>query len=168
MTDNDRGLADGSRGRRIRARDRRYMRPLIGAHRRIIQTTRGRLLGRIGGHPLLVLSTIGRRTGQPHATPVIGIPDDGDWLVVASNGGAATQPLWVRNVAANPHVTVQIAGQLRPYRARILPTHERERCWPALVQAYPTYQTMQAKTDRPLPIVRLQPTTTRDAQETRT
>lgn len=74
MTDDQRGLADGSRGRRIRARDRRFMRPVIGTHRRLIQATRGRLLGRMGGHPLLVLTTIGRDSGLPHATPVIGTP----------------------------------------------------------------------------------------------
>jgi F420H(2)-dependent quinone reductase len=28
--------------------------------------------------------------GQPRSTPVIAIPDGPDWLVVASNGGAAT------------------------------------------------------------------------------
>ena len=95
MTDNDAGLVDGERGRRIRARDRRLMRPFIGAHRRIIQASGGRVLARMGGHPLLVLTTTGRLSGQPHSTPVIGIPEGEGWLIVASNGGAATQPLWL-------------------------------------------------------------------------
>lgn len=133
------------------------MRPFIGAHRRIIQATRGRLLATMGGHPLLVLTTIGRRTGQPHANPVIGIPDGADWLIVASNGGAATQPQWVRNIAADPHVTVRIGGQVRAYLARILPPDERQSRWPTLIREYPPYQTMQAKTDRPLPVIRLNP-----------
>ena len=55
----------------------------------------GRILGRMGGHPLLVLTTTGQRTGQPRSTPVIGIGNGTNWLVVASNGGAATQPLWL-------------------------------------------------------------------------
>ena len=70
MTDNEAGLVDGERGRRIRARDRRLMRPFIGAHRRIIQASSGRVLARMGGHPLLVLTTTGRRSGKPHSTPV--------------------------------------------------------------------------------------------------
>ena len=44
MTDNEAGLVDGEQGRRIRARDRRLMRPFIGAHRRIIQASSGRVL----------------------------------------------------------------------------------------------------------------------------
>ena len=61
-------LVNGSRGRNIKESDRRFIRVLIGAHRR--------LLGRMGGHPLLILTTSGRRTGQPYSTPVIGI---GSW-----------------------------------------------------------------------------------------
>lgn len=79
-------LANGSRGMKLSAAG-------------------GRVLGRMGGHPQLILTTTGRRTGRPFSTPVIGITDGDDYLVVASNGGAATQPMWVRNIAANPRVT---------------------------------------------------------------
>jgi F420H(2)-dependent quinone reductase len=159
MTDNDAGLVDGERGRRIQARDRRLMRPFIGAHRRIIQAISGRLLARMGGHPMLVLTTTGRRTGQPHSTPVIGIPEGEGWLIVASNGGAATQPLWLRNLATYPEASIQRGGQTRTYSARVLSPEERDHCWPDLVRAYPTYAKMQAKTDRALPVVGLQPAT---------
>jgi F420H(2)-dependent quinone reductase len=148
-------LANGSRGRRIKQADRRFIRVFIGLHRRILAASGGRILGRMGGHPLLILTTTGRRTGQPHSTPVIGIPSGEDWLVVASNGGAATQPLWVRNIAANPQVTVHRGERTGTFRARILAGPERSLRWPELVQAYPTYAIMQAKTDRELPVVLL-------------
>ena len=95
-------LVNGSRGRNIKETDRRFIRVLIGAHRRLLGASSSRLLGRMGGHPLLILTTSGRRTGQPYSTPVIGIASGPDWLVVASNGGAATQPLWVRNIEPGP------------------------------------------------------------------
>jgi deazaflavin-dependent oxidoreductase (nitroreductase family) len=157
MTDNNAGLVDGERGRRIRARDRRLMRPFMGVHRRIIQASSGRILAHLGGHPLLVLTTTGRRSGQPRSTPVIGIPEGEGWFIVASNGGAATQPLWLRNLATYAEVSIQRGGRTNSYLAQILPPDERDRCWPALVRAYPTYTKMQAKTDRALPVVRLQP-----------
>jgi|HubBroStandDraft_2_1064218.scaffolds.fasta_scaffold164919_3 hypothetical protein len=69
-------LVNGSRGRNIKESDRRFIRVLIGAHRRLLGVSSGRLLGRMGGHPLLILTTSGRRTGQPYSTPVIGI---GSW-----------------------------------------------------------------------------------------
>jgi F420H(2)-dependent quinone reductase len=148
-------LADGSRGRRVKETDRRMIRVFIGAHRRLLAASGGRILGRMGGHPLLIVTTTGRRTGQPHSTPVIGIPSGADWLVVASNGGAATQPLWVRNIAASAQVTVRRGNRAEPFHARILPAEERSEWWPKLVQAYPPYGTMQAKTDRELPVILL-------------
>jgi F420H(2)-dependent quinone reductase len=150
-------LTDGSRGRRIKESDRRLIRVFIGAHRRILARSGGRILGRMGGHPLLVLTTTGQRTGQPRSTPVIGIRNGGNWLVVASNGGAATQPLWLRNIAASPQVTVRRGKRAEPFHAQILPDPERAEWWPKLVRAYPSYARMQAKTDRELPVVLLTP-----------
>jgi deazaflavin-dependent oxidoreductase (nitroreductase family) len=150
-------LADGSRGRRINQSQRRFIRVFIATHRRILAASGGRLLGRMGGHPLLILTTTGQRTGRSHSTPVIGIRSGKDWLAVASNGGAATQPLWVRNIAANPEVTVRLGKRTEAFTARILPDEERSEWWPKLVQAYPTYATMQEKTDRDLPVILLTP-----------
>jgi F420H(2)-dependent quinone reductase len=150
-------LANGRRGRATREADRRFIRVFVGAHRRILAASGGRILGRLGGHPLIILTTTGRKTGQPHSTPVIGIPDGPDWLVVASNGGAATQPLWARNIEACPEVTVRRGKRTAAFRARILPDSERASRWPALSAAYPAYDKMQAKTDRPLPVIALEP-----------
>ena len=102
------------------------------------------------------MTTTGRKTGQPRSTPVIGIPDGPNWLVVASNGGAATQPLWVRNIAACPEVTVRLGKRIATFRARILPDSERASRWPSLSGAYPAYDKMQAKTDRQLPVIALE------------
>jgi F420H(2)-dependent quinone reductase len=148
-------LVNGGRGRRIKETDRRFIRILTGTHRRILAASSGRILGRMGGHPLLILTTTGRRTGQPHSTPVIGIPSGTDWVVVASNGGAASQPLWLRNIVASPEVTVRCGTRTGPFHARILQGRERSQRWPELVQAYPPYGKMQAKTDRELPVVLL-------------
>jgi deazaflavin-dependent oxidoreductase (nitroreductase family) len=150
-------LTDGSRGRRINQSQRRFIRVFIGTHRRVVAASGGRLLGRMGGHPLLILTTTGQRTGKPHSTPVIGIGNGGDWLVVASNGGAATQPLWVRNIAANPEVTVRLGKRAEAFTARILADEERSDRWQKLVQDYPPYAAMQAKTDRELPVILLTP-----------
>jgi len=130
-------LFNGSSGRRIKDSDRRFIRVLTGTHRRILAAGSGRILGRMAGHPLLILTTNGRVTGRPHSTPVIGIPSGADWLVVASNGGAATQPLWLRNIAASAQVTIRHGNRTEPFHARILPASERSQRWPTLVQAYP-------------------------------
>ena len=109
----------------------------------------------MGRHPLLILTTAGQRTDRLFSTPVIGIADGDDYLVVASNGGAATQPMRVRNIAASPHVTIRRGTLAQERRARLLAPAERAQCWPRLVGAYQPHATMQARTDRELPVVRL-------------
>jgi F420H(2)-dependent quinone reductase len=148
-------LADGSRGMKLSRTGRRLTRVLTGTHHRLLAVSGGRVLGRIGGHPLLILTSTGRRTGRPFSTPVIGIADGNDYLVVASNGGAATQPMWIRNIAANPRVTIRRGALAQEREARLLTPAERARWWPRLVETYQPYAAMQAKTDRELPVVRL-------------
>jgi deazaflavin-dependent oxidoreductase (nitroreductase family) len=148
-------LANGSRGMKLSRAGRRLTRVLTGTHRRLLVVGGGRVLGRMGGHPLLILTTTGRRTGRPFSTPVIGIADGDDYLVVASNGGAATQPMWVRNIAANPRVTISRGTLTQQRQPRFLTPAERAQWWPRLVEAYQPYATMQARTDRELPVLRL-------------
>jgi len=149
--------ANGSRGMKLSPAGRRLTRVLTGTHRRLLAASGGRILGRMGGHPLLILTTTGRRTGRPFSTPVIGIADGDDYLVVASNGGAATQPIWVRNIAANPRVTISRGAFTQERQAGFLAAAERAQRWPRLVEAYKPYAAMQARTDRELPVLRLSP-----------
>jgi deazaflavin-dependent oxidoreductase (nitroreductase family) len=155
MSEQHAPLADGSRGMKLSRAGRRLTRVLTGTHRSLLAAAGGRVLGRMGGHPLLILTTTGRRTGRPFSTPVIGIADGDDYLVVASNGGAATQPMWVRNIAANPRVTIRRGTLSQHCQARFLTSAERAQWWPRLTAAYKPYATMQARTDRELPVLRL-------------
>jgi deazaflavin-dependent oxidoreductase (nitroreductase family) len=114
-------------------------------------------MNKMGGNRVLVLTTIGRKSGRPRMHPVIATPDGDGWLIVATNGGAANHPMWLRNVAAGPHVRLDVDGAEIPMRATILTPEEKKAIWPKLLAAYPTYGTMQAKTDRDIPVVRLSP-----------
>src|SRR3954465_14009896 len=91
--------AEGERGNRIGAVDRAMTRFVTGVHRTIMRLSGWRLMTRMGGHPLIVLTTRGRSSGRAYHNQVIGIRDGDGWLVVASNGGAANHPQWLRNLA---------------------------------------------------------------------
>jgi deazaflavin-dependent oxidoreductase (nitroreductase family) len=134
------------------------MRRMTRAQLGIMRATGGRLLARMGGHPVLAMTTTGWRSGREFSTPVIGIADGDDWLIVASHGGAVSNPRWLRNIADHPQVKVKVGTQ-EPVtmRARILQPAERAEWWPRLTGAYPAYATMQGRTDRELAVVRLTP-----------
>lgn len=63
------------------------------------------------------LTTTGRRSGEPHRIE-IWYARDGDTLYLLSGDGRRSD--WVRNLASNPTVTVEVDGDRRPATARIV------------------------------------------------
>ncbi len=108
------------------------------------------------GTTILLLTTTGRRSGQERVTPLIFREHDGDYLIVASKGGAPQPPAWFVNLEADPDVTVQVKGDRFPARARVAGDDERARLWPLMTAVWPDYDDYQRKTDRQIPIVVLE------------
>jgi len=80
-----------------------------------------------------------------------------DLVVVASNGGADTDPAWWLNLRDRPEAEVEIAGDRHPVRARPATAEETDRFWPRLVAANPDYAAYRATARRPIPVVILEP-----------
>jgi deazaflavin-dependent oxidoreductase (nitroreductase family) len=114
---------------------------------------------RIMGMQVLALTTVGRRSGQERTTPVAWFPATGPgWLVVASAGGAATNPDWYRNLAAAPdRAVVEVAGRRVPVTARELRGDERDAAWARIAAASDQFAGYRDKTDREIPVVELAP-----------
>jgi deazaflavin-dependent oxidoreductase (nitroreductase family) len=124
----------------------------------VYRVSGGRLGGRfLRGAPVMLLTTIGRRSGEPRIAPLIYLEDGDNVVTVASKGGSARHPLWYRNLQANPDVEVQIGADKRDLRARTASAEERDRLWPRLTMIYPDYDDYQARTDRDIPVVILEP-----------
>lgn len=107
--------------------------------------------------PTLLLTTIGRRTGLARRTPLIYGRDGGRYVVVASAGGQPTHPAWYLNLSADPRVRVQVRGERFDGRARTATPPERERLWPVMTAVWPDYDEYQAKADREIPVVIIEP-----------
>lgn len=124
--------------------------------------------GRIGGRwrigagfrkpvPVCLLEHTGRRTGIVRTSPLLCLRDGERVVLVASQGGRADDPMWYRNLQANPEAVVQIGAERRPVTARTAGPEERARLWPRLVDLYADFATYQAWTDREIPVVVLDP-----------
>ena len=79
--------------------------------------------------------------------------DRGRYLVVASNGGSKSHPNWYRNLAADPHVWVQVADERFEATARTATARQKPRLWREMASIWPEYDGYQAKTDRDIPVV---------------
>jgi deazaflavin-dependent oxidoreductase (nitroreductase family) len=118
------------------------------------RASKGRIGGRfLRGAPVLLLTATGRKSGQPRTTPLLYLRDGERLVVVASKGGFSTHPLWYRNVAANPHVEVELTGERRKMLARSASDEEKRALWPRLVAMYRDFDDYQARTDRDIPVV---------------
>jgi deazaflavin-dependent oxidoreductase (nitroreductase family) len=109
------------------------------------------------GVPTLLLTTIGRRSGQPRRQALIYGQDGSNYLVVASKGGAPTNPLWYENLVAHPEVRLQVKNDRFTARARDATPEERPRLWQLMIGLWPAYDDYQAKTQRQIPVVVLEP-----------
>ena len=69
------------------------------------------------------LTTTGRRSGKPHRIE-IWFAVDGDTLYLLAGGGRSSD--WVRNLSADSSVTVEVGGEGRSARARIVADAEED------------------------------------------
>lgn len=118
--------------------------------------------GRVGrkfikGAPVCLVDHVGRKSGRHRTTPLIYIRDDDDVVLVASKGGYPSHPAWWINLRANPETVVQVDSESWPVRAREATDEERARLWPRLTEVYPPYDDYQAKTERRIPVILLEP-----------
>jgi deazaflavin-dependent oxidoreductase (nitroreductase family) len=106
----------------------------------------------------LLLTTTGRKSGNALTLPLIFGEFGGEFVVVASKGGAPAHPAWYLNLQADPKVEVQIKGDKFVAQARTANPTERAALWPRMVEIYGPYAQYQTKTDRQIPIVILKRT----------
>jgi deazaflavin-dependent oxidoreductase (nitroreductase family) len=114
----------------------------------------------IQGKPVVVLTTIGNKSGKLRKTPLMRVEHDGRYAVVASLGGAPQHPVWYHNVVAEPHVELQDGPVRQDMTAREVTGAEKDEWWARAVAAWPAYADYQAKTDRAIPVVVLEPVDT--------
>jgi deazaflavin-dependent oxidoreductase (nitroreductase family) len=100
----------------------------------------------VGGRgivPTLLLTTTGRTSGKPLLIPLIyGVP---------------THPAWYLNLRAHPEVEVQVEAKKFRATARTASGKERSALWERMVAIYPPYTDYQARTQRQIPLVVLEP-----------
>jgi deazaflavin-dependent oxidoreductase (nitroreductase family) len=104
------------------------------------------------GRPVIVLTTVGAKSGKLRKTPLMRVEHDGEYAVVASQGGSSKHPTWYWNLKKHPHVELQDGAEKHDYTARELEGEEREIWWRRANETWPAYDSYQARTDRQIPV----------------
>ena len=106
---------------------------------------------------MLLVTTRGRKSGRDHTVPLLYLRDDPAVIVIASWGGRDNPPQWFLNMKAEPTVSVQVDERRWKATATELAEPERSQWWTRAVAAYEGYAAYQSRTDRVIPILRLEP-----------
>jgi deazaflavin-dependent oxidoreductase (nitroreductase family) len=128
----------------------------VGKHVRQYVESGGKKGHRWRGVETLLLTTRGRRTGTLRRTALIYGRDGDRYLVVASNGGSKPHPNWYQNLAADPHVSLQVGDDTFEALARTATDDEKLELWELMVAIWPDYAKYQTKTEREIPVVILE------------
>lgn len=112
-------------------------------------------VGRLAGSNLLLMTSTGAKTGRPNVAP-LGYTRDGDrHVVVGSNMGRPANPQWLRNIQADPAVTLEVGDETFEATATVTVGAERRRLLDAHIAAIPMFGKYEAMTERELPVVTL-------------
>jgi deazaflavin-dependent oxidoreductase (nitroreductase family) len=105
------------------------------------------------GLPIVIITTRGNKSGKLRKTPLMRVEHNGEYALVASKGGAPTNPVWYYNLKANPDaVMLQDGPEPIDVRVRELSGEERALWWERAVKAYPPYAEYQQRTRRQIPV----------------
>ena len=113
--------------------------------------------GPFRGADVLILTTTGARSEKRHETPLAFSRDGENLVIVASKGGAPTNPAWYHNLVANPVVTVEALGEKFDAKARVIGSDdEYERLYAEHARKMPGFNDYRRMTSRRIPVVILE------------
>jgi len=105
------------------------------------------------GLPVVIVTSRGNKSGKIRKTPLMRVEHDGQYLLVASKGGAPANPVWYYNLVADPDsVAIQDGADRFDVHVRELDGDERAEWWQRAVATFPPYADYQKKTARTIPI----------------
>ena len=106
------------------------------------------------GIPVVIVTMKGRTSGLVRKIALMRVEHGGEYALVASMGGAPTNPVWYNNLVADPgNVLVQDGPAPFPVTVREVTGDERADWWHRAVAVFPNYAEYQQKTERTIPVL---------------
>ena len=110
------------------------------------------------GLPVIIVTNTGNKTGAIRKTPLMRVKDGANYVLVGSQGGLPTDPVWVHNLRAKPTVEIRDHAVVQAVRVREVENEaERARLWDIAVAAFSPYAEYQKKTTRRIPLFVAEP-----------
>jgi len=122
------------------------------SHVALNQLSGGKFFNTIKGDEVCFVTMTGAKSGKRITIPLMYVPYEGGVLLVASKGGAASNPVWYNNLIKNPDIEVRHRGRSTSLHARLATAAEKSALWPICDACYAEYADYRKRTDRDIPI----------------
>ncbi len=116
----------------------------------------GRVGGPFEGAPMILIHHIGAKSGTERVNPLVYFPDGDRMIIMASKGGAPTNPDWYHNLKAHPRITVEVGTETFDVDATEITGDERDELWKRITAKMPGFGEYQKNSQgRIIPILAL-------------
>jgi len=124
-------------------------------HGNVFRISGGRVWNRFKNIEFILLTTVGSKSGKKRTVPLVAIPFNGSYILIASFGGNDTHPAWFINIMYNSEVSIRIESVVKNAKASIIEKSDSryEDMWAKAVEVYPGYDEYKKATTRHIPIV---------------
>ena len=103
---------------------------------------------------VIIVTMRGAKTNAIRKIALMRVEHEGEYALVASMGGAPTNPSWYANLKANPNdVTIQDGPEPFAVTVREVSGADYDAWWERAARAFPNYNEYQSKTARTIPIL---------------
>ena len=72
----------------------------------VYKNSGGRRMNKLAGMPILLVEMTGAKSDRTITIPLMHVPYGDGFVLVASQGGAPTHPVWYHNLDKNPQIRV--------------------------------------------------------------
>ena len=115
--------------------------------------------GKVGGFfanaELILLHTIGAKSGKERINPLMSMHVDDEIVIIASKGGAPTNPAWYYNLVANPEVEVEFGTERFKAVAAVAEEPKRTELYNKMAAKHDFFVGYAEGTERVIPVVTL-------------
>jgi F420H(2)-dependent quinone reductase len=134
-----------------------FVKMFLKAHAAIYRLTGGKIGGKIANNSVLLLTTTGRKSKEKRTMPLGYFKDGDNFIITASNSGAANNPAWYFNLKSDPHAVIEVGRDKLNVTAEQADPEQKKRLWAKLISIAPSYDRYTQKTTRDIPMMILHP-----------
>lgn len=132
----------------------------------LLRLTQGRhTFAELVGLPIAQVTMSGAKTGKQRSLPLVSLPVQDKFILIATNFGQKHHPGWYYNLKANPECRISFEGRSANYTARQAEGEEREKYWQLALTYYGGYKSYERRAaPRKIPVMVLEPKSKADCQ----